>query len=117
MKAYRKYAAGSPLEFVFPPAAAWTLTLFAVAFAVTFLWRARKAESDSADFQVALALAMALTTVVAPIGGGYNQLFSLPAFLVLLANRSRFQSSRLVEAVLFWSLWVVLALPWVAAFS
>jgi len=115
VKAYRKYAAGSPLEFVFPPAAAWTLTLFTVAFAVAHLWRAGKAESDCADFQVALALAMAVTTVVAPIGGGYNQLFLLPAFLGLLANRSRFQNARLAEAVLFWSPWIVFALPWVAA--
>jgi hypothetical protein len=114
-RAYHKYAAGSILDFILPPIAAWTIACIIVAMALGIFWRVRESESNSPDFRVALALAMAVTTVVVPIGGGYNQLFVLPGLFVLVANRARFQSGKLSDVVLFWSPWIVLALPWIAA--
>jgi Glycosyltransferase family 87 len=117
VSAYRRYAAGSLLNFILPPIAAWMLTFIIVASALAFFWNVRKAESSSPEFQVALALAMALTTVVAPIGGGYNQLLLLPAFLGLVANRTRWQSGKFSEVLVLRSPWIVLVLQWVLALA
>jgi len=116
VSAYRRYAAGSLLSFFLPPIAAWTLTFILVASAFAFFWNVRKAESSSPEFQVALALAMALTTLVAPIGGAYNHLLLVPAFLGLVANR-RLQSEKFIEGLVFRSPWIVLVLQWVLALA
>jgi hypothetical protein len=113
--AYHQYAAGPPLQFIFPTVASWTLIFAFMALALAFFWNVRKAEPSSPEFLIALALAFALTTVVVPIGGGYNQILVLPAFLGLLANRGRLQVGGFLDPLILWSPWVVLALPWLAA--
>jgi hypothetical protein len=60
--AYHRYAAGSLLNFILPPIVAWIPTFALVALAFALFWKVRKAEADSPEFQVVLAVAMSITT-------------------------------------------------------
>jgi hypothetical protein len=113
--AYHRYAAGSLLNFILPPIVAWIPTFALVALAFALFWKVRKAEADSPEFQVVLAVAMSITTVAAPIGGGYNHFLLVPALVGLVANRVRFQAGRFIEVLVFRSPWIVLVLQWVLA--
>jgi Glycosyltransferase family 87 len=113
--AYHRYAAGSLLNFILPPIMVWILTFALVASAFVLFSKVRKADSDSPEFQVVLSVALSLTTVVAPIGGGYNHFLLVPALVGLAANRMRFQRGKFIETLIFRSPWIVLVLQWVLA--
>jgi hypothetical protein len=113
LAAYRRYAAGSPLEFVFPWGIAWVLALAVLAMTGVSFWSFREAPVTSVGFQSVLALGLSVATLVMPIGGGYNQILLLPAFMALLATRSGPGTDGLAK-LLVWSPWLVVVLPWLA---
>jgi hypothetical protein len=114
--AYHRYAAGSPLEFLFPPFVAWIFILAALAFTAVRFWQSRNAPATSPEFQGALALGMSITTLVVPIGGGYNHIFLLPAFVVLYSNRHKAHAYRPVR-LLLGSPWILVVLPWLTVLT
>jgi hypothetical protein len=80
-----------------------------------FLWKVRRADETTADFQYSLALVLATTLLVIPMFAPYNQLLLVPALMVIVrsvpALWKRSQVHRMLIAVtalsVFW--------PWLAA--
>jgi hypothetical protein len=86
--AYQTYAADpSIVRALLPSILAKLFSVMLLGFLFALCWRWRKAPAGSEDFAWALAWVSGVTLVIIPKLAAYNQLFMIPAFLVLLAQR------------------------------
>lgn len=88
IRAYQTYAADPAILQILLPA--WLSTLVAAAllgFLVACCWRWRKAPAGAEQFGWALAWVASVTLALIPKLAAYNQVFLIPAVLVLLAHR------------------------------
>lgn len=119
VSAYRQYTDGAPslLDVLITPVWARILTTL-IAFAlVSVCWLARSEPANTTAFGVVSALVLAVTVVVIPTFGPYNQLLLLPGILSVISNRTILRNrSVLTRAacviaapVFFW--------PWLAALA
>ncbi len=84
---YWHYTANpSGLRMFFPAPVAWILSGALVGALFWAVWRRRKPIAGSSDFGWLLALASAVTVVIAPIAL-YNQVLLVPALLIVTAQR------------------------------
>ncbi len=116
---YHRYTQNrSVLDVLIPwPPAARLLAILAVLVTAALLWRLRHQPADRREFGLTAALVMALTVLVVPMYGPYNQLLLLPAIFVLYRDRSFFlggsRGSRFVYSVgCLAVLW-----PWLASLA
>jgi len=115
--AYYRYTGGgrSVLDVLLTPT--WGRVVAAIVVGAVFIlvWKIRRADANTADFQWSLALVMATTLVVIPMFAPYNQLLLIPALMVIVRSVkilwSRDRMLRVLLAVsgvsVFW--------PWIAA--
>jgi Glycosyltransferase family 87 len=95
--AYQTYAADpSIMRALLPSFIASVLSAVLLGCFVTLCFRWRKAAAGSEDFGWALAWVSGVTLVLIPKLAAYNQLFMIPALLVLLARRETIWKTGLV---------------------
>ena len=86
--AYQTYAADpSIVRALLPSFLAKLFSAMLLGFLFALCWRWRRAPAGSENFAWALAWVSAVTLVIIPKLAAYNQLFMIPALLVLLAQR------------------------------
>jgi hypothetical protein len=115
--AYYHYTGGgrSVLDVMLTPMWGRGVSAVLVAAAVAILWRVRRADESTAEYQWSLALVMAVTLAVIPMFAPYNQLLLLPAVMWIareirpLWNKGRL--TRFLVAVVA----ITIAWPWLAA--
>jgi hypothetical protein len=116
LAAYNRYTGGrSLLDELVTPRAGMILTILFLLSTGVVCWRLRRAPAGSKDFNLALAPALAVTVVVAPMVAPYNHVLLLPAvFLIARSWQSlwrRGPASRMLCAgaalIFFW--------PWLAS--
>ncbi len=94
---YQTYAADpSIVQALLPSFLARIFSVALVGLLFVFCWRWRKAPAGSEDFAWALAWASVVTLAIIPKLAAYNQLFLIPALLVLLAQRETISKAGLV---------------------
>ena len=95
--AYQTYAADpSIVQALLPSFLAKLLSATLLGFLFALCWRWRKAPAGSEDFAWALAWVSGVTLTIIPKLAAYNQLFMIPALLVLLARRETIWKAGLV---------------------
>jgi hypothetical protein len=119
VSAYRQYTDGAPslLGVLITPVWARILTTLIALALVGVCWLARREPANTPAFAVVSALVLAVTVVVIPTFGPYNQLLLLPGVLLIISNRTTlWNRSVLTRAacviagpVFFW--------PWLAALA
>jgi hypothetical protein len=100
-RAYQAYAASPSIMRALLPsflAPVFSVVLLGLLFALC--WRWRKAPAGSEDFAWALAWVSAVTLAIIPKLAAYNQLFLIPALLVLLAQREAIWKTGLLPRAL-----------------
>jgi hypothetical protein len=86
--AYQTYAADpSIVRALLPSFLAKLFSAMLLGFLFALCWRWRRAPAGSENFAWALAWVSGVTLVIIPKLAAYNQLFMIPALLVLLAQR------------------------------
>ncbi len=105
MREYHNYTGEmsvTQLEIGFP----WSrvIELFGLAIVARICWRERRQAADSEAFAFSLSLVLAITILVVPSYGPYNQALLLPAFLIMLKERreiwARSPASRVLCVIL-----------------
>ena len=88
---YAQYTQLRPdLQALFGRWVALAVTIAIMAACSSILWRLRRCNGDSPGFGIAISLALAATVSLLPTQPGmiYNQVFLLPAFLILIYRRA-----------------------------
>jgi hypothetical protein len=106
----------SVLDEMFPWAfSGKILAAAAVIICAVWLWNARREAASGARFGRAIALVMALTTLVVPMFSPYNQVLLLPPVLILVRDRSLFTSSGLGIRIGYFAGVFAFAWQWIAS--
>jgi hypothetical protein len=82
---------------------------------VLISWKSRDAEADSERFASVTALVLALTVAVAPTADPYNQVFLIPAMLVLVRSRRPIWGAGRTARFLLAVTAVLVVWPWMAS--
>ena len=91
------------------------LEFLAVTTFLAICWRERRGPAISADFALMISLALVTTVLVAPTYGPYNQVFLIPALLVLLKERRTIWRSGIVNRLLFTITACLVFWPWISS--
>jgi hypothetical protein len=86
--------------------------LMALALLAAACWRARRAEANTEAFAFTTSLVLAITVLVVPSYGPYNQALLMPAVLVLLRDRRTFWRKSAVNRILTAIMIVLVVWPW-----
>ncbi len=91
------------------------LAAIAVVACVPILWRLRRERVDTTAFSAATALALALTVLVIPMYGPYNQVLLLPPILLLIGERPASMSRPRVRRLAYGIGALLLGWQWIAS--
>ncbi|MGB9233325.1 MAG: glycosyltransferase family 87 protein, partial [Terriglobales bacterium] len=91
------------------------LELLAVAFMTALCWRERRQAADSEGFAVTVSLVLAITILVVPSYGPYNQALLLPALLIMLKERGEIWRKDAVNRILLVITIVLIGWPWLSS--
>jgi len=97
-------------------AAPWSriLEFSAFAFCLHACWRERRQAVNSDAFAYTLSLVLAITVLVVPSYGLYNQLLLIPAVLVMLKERRTIWQGSVANRVLSVATIAVICWPWIS---
>ena len=115
---YQAYAADPSIVWALLPsflAKAFLVAL--VALLVALCWRWRKAPAGSEDFGWALAWVSTVTLAIIPRLAAYNQLFLMPALIVLVARFEIIKKTGRVARALVKGAFLCQVWQWAAAFA
>ncbi len=90
------------------------LSAIAVLACVPVLWKLRREGAETSGFSVATALVLALTVLVIPMYGPYNQVLLLPPILLLIRERAFMSHSR-VRRLAYGIGAILLGWQWIAS--
>ena len=114
--AYRHYTASSPVlvEFL---GNVGGLALNMIALVVTFIvaWRLKTASAKSSSFTLVTALALAVNVLVDPTTATYNQIFLLPAILLIARYWTHFWTQNALTRIIYLIATLLFLWPWLAA--
>jgi len=114
---YQAYAASpSILRALLPSFLARVLSATLLGLTFVLCWRWRKAPTGSEAFGWALAWVSVVTLTIIPKLSAYNQLFLIPALLVLIAQRETIGKSGRVPRALVKGAFACQVWQWAAAF-
>lgn len=92
-----------------------TLAAIAILACVPVLWKRRRDPADTSAFSAATALALALTVLVIPMYGPYNQVLLLPPILLLILEWRGFASHSQSRRVAYGIGALLLGWQWIAS--
>jgi hypothetical protein len=92
------------------------LAAIAILACVPVLWKLRRDAADTSAFSAATALALALTVLVIPMYGPYNQVLLLPPILLLIREWRAFLSRSQSRRVAYGIGALLLGWQWIASF-
>jgi hypothetical protein len=118
LREYRSYTGEMSVtdELIGPP---WSrgLEVAAVALLIGICWRERRHAADTGPFAFILSLVLAVTVLVTPTYGIYNQLLLIPALLILLKDRQAlWQKDRVNRFMAVITIGLV-CWPWISAIA
>jgi len=112
---YRRYTGTvSVIGLLVPGSFARILELLTFAVFLVVCWRARRLAAGSGDFAFVLSLVLATTLLVVPTYGPYNQVFLIPALLVLVKERRTIWQSGKASRILFALATCAVLWPWIS---
>jgi hypothetical protein len=116
--AYYRYTDGgqSVLDLILSPQWGRILAGLIVILSFALLWRVRRSDEHSAQFQWSISLVLAVTLLVIRMSP-YNQVLLLPAVMLVVCSIARLQESNLVSRFLVFMAAVSISWPYVAAAS
>ena len=113
---YRRYTGGVSLpEALLGRTAGLITTTLLLAFLGLLSWRVRGAEPRSREFQLLVALSLAVTVVVIPTWAPYNHLLLLPGAMLLVRDWRLVVRGRSPARLMYLATGAVVAWPWVAS--
>lgn len=113
MHEYQRYThSGSVFKLMVGEYWATFLEVLALAVFLSVCWRERHESASSAMFAFAISLALAITFLVVPTYGPYNEVLLIPAVLLLAKERHRIWSCSLGNRVLLVVTAGLLFWPW-----
>ncbi len=117
--AYRQYTAGpgSLLDVLITPIWARMLTVLIVVALVGVCWLARREPANTPIFAVISALVLAVTVVVIPTFGPYNQLLLLPGIFLVVRNWNKLWSRSILARTGCVIAALVFLWPWLASLT
>lgn len=115
--AYYQYTGGgqSILDVFLTPLWGGILSGILVVFTVTLLWRLRRGNEGSAQFQWSVSLVLAVTLLAIPTFAPYNQLLLLPAVMLVVRSIARIWERNFAWRCLSALASISIAWPWLAA--
>jgi hypothetical protein len=93
----------------------WALELLALAALLVACWRERRQEANSGSFAFLLSMVLAVTILLVPTSAQYNQVFLIPALLLLVKERRTIWRRGIVNRVLFAVTMGLVLWPWLAS--
>ena len=116
LREYRRYAGGqSLLDKFLSPNVGQIVAIAVLGILVVVCWRFRKTQAQASEFQCMLAAVLALTLIVIPMVGPYNQVLLLPAiFLIVRQGRELWHRDPLAKAGCSLAIALV-GWPWLAS--
>lgn len=112
LRDYRRYTGGqSLLQAFLTPGVGRALGYLLLAYVVWVSWKARGSAPDSPQSRHLLCLLLVAAVCAMPSFATYNQIFLLPALLVL-AQQNLLSSSRILARSFAWIAAVLLIWPW-----
>jgi hypothetical protein len=116
VRAYRHYTfSRSLLDLWFGTSVTPFVTAGLLAAVLVLCWRNRRRPANSADFFLTTSLMLAATLTVIPTLAPHCQVLMLPGFLSIFRYRSYIWASNRRSRLLFVSVFLLLAWPWIAA--
>lgn len=92
-----------------------TIVLFSLALVTALAaWRAKSEPVGSDDFRLAISLVLIFTCIGIPSLAPHNQVLLVPAYLLLVKERTRIKAGGRIARSLWCAAWLTLAWPWVA---
>jgi Glycosyltransferase family 87 len=91
------------------------LELMALALMTWVCWRERRAEAGTPAFAFTVSVVLAVTVLVVPTYGPYNQALLVPAVLIMVRERRAIWQRSAVDRVLGLITIVLIAWPWLAS--
>jgi hypothetical protein len=114
--AYRQYTAPPLVQLIFGPWLGAAPAVFLLALAAHVCWRTRHFPPERNDFQLTLAIVLAVTITLFPTGAAlYDHLLLMPAWLWLYKHRAMVAGASVPLRWLFRLLLAALAWQWIAA--
>jgi hypothetical protein len=114
--AYRQYAQAVPmLEAILPYPGARLLEVLFAGITAVLCFKQRKPPEQTGAFQSSTCLVMALTVLTAPTFALYNQVFLLPAILLIARDRRAIWEGNFISRALLILVTVLLAWPWLSS--
>jgi Glycosyltransferase family 87 len=114
--AYFQYTGGgrSVIDVLLTPLWGRIVSVLFVSIAFVLLWRARNGDERTLEFQWSLSLVLATTLLVMPTFAPYNQLFLLPAVMLVVHRIRQLRQSAVSRFLVILAATSVLW-PWLAA--
>jgi len=89
--------------------------LLAFGLMAVILWRERRAAANSVGFSLAFSVVLAMTTLLSPTYGPYNQAVLVPVLMFLFKERETIWRSGVVNRVLSVIVIVLIGWPWLSS--
>jgi len=118
LREYRLYTGEMSVmdELIGPP---WSraLEVAAVAILIGVCWRERRHAANTGAFALVLSLVLAVTVLVTPTYGIYNQVLLVPAVLIMLKDRGTLWQKGMVNRSLAVITVGLVCWPWISSFT
>jgi hypothetical protein len=118
LREYRLYTGEMSVmdELIGPP---WSraLELAAVAILIGVCWRERRHAANTSAFVFVLSLVLAVTVLVTPTYGIYNQVLLIPAVLIMLKDRRTLWQKGIVNRFLAVTTIGLVCWPWISSIA
>lgn len=113
LHAYLRYTqATTSIHKLFGAVGGSLVALVLAAAMVMAVWRAKSEPADCDDFRLAISLVLVFTCIVIPSLAPHNQVLLVPAYLLLIKERTRLWACGRIARSLWSAAWLALAWPW-----
>lgn len=118
VREYMRYTGATPVidKFIGAPWS-WVFELLAFAATLGVCWRARRQAADTAAFAFTFSLVLATTILIVPAPANYNQVFLIPALLVLAKERRTIWHRSIANRLLFAITIGLIFWPWISSIA
>ena len=114
LREYRSYTGEMSATAMLTGPWSRALEVFAFLFMTALCWRQRRQPANSEAFAVIVSLVLAMTVLLVPSYGPYNQALLLPALLILVRDRQRIWTKDGVNRFLAVLVIVLIGWPWLS---